>query len=73
MARRAAAAPPDGKDPNEKLTLAALCKELQISRSTFYEWRQKRVAPPCYTLPNGQLRIIRKDFDAWLQARKDVA
>ncbi|WP_395111593.1 helix-turn-helix transcriptional regulator [Actinomadura sp. SCN-SB] len=64
---------PSGKDPDEKLTLQAVCKELKISRSTFYEWRQKQVAPPCYTLPNGQLRIVRRDFEMWLHARKDVS
>jgi predicted DNA-binding transcriptional regulator AlpA len=61
------------KDLEEKLTLEAVCAELKISRSTFYEWRQKRVAPPCHRLPNGQLRIVRKDFEEWLSSCKDVA
>ncbi|MFI7469955.1 helix-turn-helix transcriptional regulator [Nonomuraea sp. NPDC049646] len=55
------------------LTLAEVCTELQISRSTFYDWRQKRRAPRCITLPNGSLRVRRADLDAWLNARGDAA
>jgi predicted site-specific integrase-resolvase len=56
-----------GKDPNEHLTLAEACAELKISRSTFYDWRQKRKAPPCTKMPNGKLRVIRRDLDACLR------
>lgn len=55
------------------LTLAEVCEELQISRSTFYDWRQKRRAPRCIKLPNGDLRIRRSDFDHWLDDRVDGA
>jgi excisionase family DNA binding protein len=48
------------------LTIADVCEELGISRSTFYDWRAKRKAPPCLRLPNGDLRIRRTDFDDWL-------
>src|ERR1017187_10708506 len=34
-------------NPNEKLTVGELCAELKVSRSTFYEWRQKRCGPRC--------------------------
>jgi excisionase family DNA binding protein len=57
----------------DKLTLAEVCNELGISRSTFYDWRAKRKAPRCITLPNGSLRVTRTDLDAWLDARKDAA
>ncbi len=53
------------------LTLDELCIELQISRSTFYDWRAKRKAPRCLTLPNGKLRIRRADLDTWLNARSE--
>jgi predicted DNA-binding transcriptional regulator AlpA len=43
-----------------------LCAELKVSRSTFYDWRQKRLGPRCIRLPNGGLRIRRRDLDAWL-------
>ncbi|WP_128382394.1 helix-turn-helix transcriptional regulator [Streptomyces cavernae] len=53
------------------LTIAELCEELQISRSTFYDWRQKRRAPRCIKLPNGDLRIRRSDLENWLDDRED--
>lgn len=55
------------------LTLAEVCEELSISRSTFYDWRAKRRAPRCIKLPNGDLRIRRTDLDNWLDDREDVA
>ncbi|GAB1821063.1 helix-turn-helix transcriptional regulator [Herbidospora sp. RD11066] len=55
------------------LTLVDLCEELQISRSTFYDWRAKGRAPKCLKLPNGDLRIRRADLDRWLDAREDNA
>ncbi|GAT67813.1 excisionase [Planomonospora sphaerica] len=55
------------------LTLAELCEELQISRSTFYDWRAKGRAPRCLKLPNGDLRIRRADFERWLNALEDAA
>ncbi|MEO3853648.1 helix-turn-helix domain-containing protein [Acrocarpospora sp. B8E8] len=58
---------------NAKLTLAEVCAELRISRSTFYEWRAKRCAPPCIKLPNGNLLVRRSDLDRWLESREDMA
>jgi len=57
--------------PDEKLTVAEVCKELKISRSTFYDWRAKRRAPRCITLPNGSLRVRRADLERWLGAHED--
>lgn len=48
------------------LTLAEVCEELAVSRSTFYDWRAKRRAPRCIKLPNGDLRIRRSDLEHWL-------
>ena len=59
-------------DQNEKLTVRELCAELKISRSTFYDWRQKGRGPRCIRLPNGDLRIRRPDLDEWL-GRQEVA
>ena len=50
----------------EKLTVDELCEELRISRSTFYDWRQKGRAPRCVKLPNGSLRVRRSDLENWL-------
>jgi excisionase family DNA binding protein len=55
------------------LTLAEVCEELAISRSTFYDWRAKRRAPRCIKLPNGDLRIRRSDLDHWLDDCEDAA
>jgi len=43
-----------------------VCADLQITRSTFYDWRMKRKAPPCFKLPNGALRVRRDDYEEWL-------
>jgi excisionase family DNA binding protein len=51
---------------NERLTIEQLCEELQVARSTFYEWRAKGKAPRCLKLPNGEIRIRRSDLDRWL-------
>jgi excisionase family DNA binding protein len=64
---------PVPRGPNEKLTIAEVCRELKISRSTFYDWRAKRRAPRCITLPNGSLRVRRADLDRWLSAHEDAA
>jgi predicted DNA-binding transcriptional regulator AlpA len=65
--------PRDRKSPRDKLTIRDVCTDLEIGRSTFYEWRAKNTAPPCIKLPNGQLRILRADYDAWLSAHKEAA
>lgn len=55
------------------LTIADLCAELGISRSTFYDWRAAKKAPRCIKLPNGALRIRRSDLDSWLNGLEDAA
>lgn len=60
--------PPVRRTSGEQLTVAELCAELKISRSTFYDWRAKGRAPRCLKLPNGDLRVCRGDLDTWLDA-----
>lgn len=55
----------------QKLTVDEVCAELQIARSTFYDWRQKSRGPRCIRLPNGALRIRRSDFENWLTDCED--
>lgn len=55
------------------LTIATLCEELAVSRSTFYEWRAKGRAPRCIKLPNGEIRIRRTDLDHWLDTCEEAA
>jgi predicted DNA-binding transcriptional regulator AlpA len=58
---------------SDKLTVAAICADLEISRRTFYEWRAKGTAPGCITLPNGSLRVRRCEYVRWLAAREEAA
>jgi excisionase family DNA binding protein len=57
----------------ERLTIAQVCQELGVSRSTFYEWRTKGRAPRCIRLPNGEMRIRRAELERWLDAHEEVA
>jgi predicted DNA-binding transcriptional regulator AlpA len=56
----------------EHLTIADICDELQVSRSTFYYWRQTGKAPRCIVLPNKEVRVTRADLDAWLDAQMEI-
>jgi predicted DNA-binding transcriptional regulator AlpA len=55
------------------MTIADLCAELGIARSTFYDWRAAKKAPRCIKLPNGDIRIRRADFESWLRGLEDGA
>jgi predicted DNA-binding transcriptional regulator AlpA len=69
--RSASAAAPIPED--SWLTVDRLCTELQIARSTFYDWRAKGRAPKCHKLPNGDIRIRRADYERWLADLMDAA
>lgn len=47
------------------LTVPQVCTILDVSRATFYGWRPNR-GPRCVRLPNGALRVRRRDLDKWL-------
>lgn len=49
----------------ELLTVKQFCDEFKVARSTFYDWLTKGMAPKCRKLPNGQLRIDRRDIETW--------
>ncbi|MFJ3631022.1 helix-turn-helix transcriptional regulator [Streptomyces sp. NPDC090112] len=61
------------RTPEEKLTIVEVCAELKVSKSTFYDWRQKRRAPRCIKLPNGDLRVRRTHLEIWLNEFEDAA
>jgi predicted DNA-binding transcriptional regulator AlpA len=62
-----------GRRERDKLTIAEVCADLDISRRTFYEWRAKGRAPRCITLPNGSLRVRRSEYHRWLASREEAA
>lgn len=55
------------------LTIADVCAELGVARSTFYDWRAAKKAPRCIKLPNGELRIRRTDLENWLDSLQEAA
>ncbi|GIF16757.1 excisionase [Actinoplanes teichomyceticus] len=44
-----------------------------VSRRTFYRWRELGIAPACIRLPNGELRIVRRDLRDWLEQHREAA
>jgi predicted DNA-binding transcriptional regulator AlpA len=59
--------------PRNFLTLAEFLAEMDVPKSSFFRWKALGQAPRTYKLPNGQLRIRRTDFDAWLSSREERA
>jgi predicted DNA-binding transcriptional regulator AlpA len=55
------------------LTIADVCAELGVARSTFYDWRAAKKGPRCFKLPNGDIRIRRSDYDDWLESLQEAA
>lgn len=44
-----------------------------VSRRTFNLWRELGQGPAAFKLPNGELRVWRSDFSAWLRALEGAA
>lgn len=57
----------------KRLTIADVCTDLGIARSTFNDWRAKGRAPRCIKLPNGHIRINRAEYERWLDSRTEDA
>jgi predicted DNA-binding transcriptional regulator AlpA len=53
------------------LTLPELLTELDVPKSTFFRWKATGQAPRTFKLPNGSLRIRRRDLDAWISDREE--
>jgi len=61
-------------ETTDLMTVPEVLAELRnVSRRTFYRWRELGVAPVCIRLPNGSLRIRRSDFYAWLEQHSEKA
>jgi excisionase family DNA binding protein len=56
-----------------RLTIAEVCDDLGVSRSTFYDWRAKGRGPRCIKLPNGDIRINRAEYERWLTTLEEAA
>ncbi|WP_431916320.1 helix-turn-helix transcriptional regulator [Nonomuraea jabiensis] len=50
------------------LTVPEILEDLQIHRRTWQRWRALGKTPDCTRLPNGDLRIKRHDYEAWLDS-----
>jgi predicted site-specific integrase-resolvase len=48
------------------MTVQEILDELGIPRRTWQRWRELGRTPRCTKLPNGELRIRRTDYEAWL-------
>jgi predicted DNA-binding transcriptional regulator AlpA len=52
---------------DELLTVSDVLDILvDVSRRTFYRWRETGKGPNAVRLPNGELRIWRSELNAWL-------
>ncbi|GAA4657391.1 helix-turn-helix domain-containing protein [Streptomyces chumphonensis] len=49
----------------QMLKLPEVLEEIGMSRAAFYRMRARGKAPRIRKLPNGQVRISRKDLDMW--------
>lgn len=58
---------------DELLSVAEICSELKISRRTFYRWRELHIGPEAIKLPNGEIRVLRSAFVAWLTKFRECA
>jgi predicted DNA-binding transcriptional regulator AlpA len=59
---------------DELMTVRQVLDELGgVSRRTFYRWRELGQGPAAFKLPNGELRVRRSDFTAWLRQLEAAA
>ena len=61
------------RSSSTKLSVAEICEDLGIARSTFDDWRAKGKGPRCMKLPNGQIRVSRAEYELWLESCMEVA
>ncbi|WP_433239929.1 helix-turn-helix transcriptional regulator [Actinomadura nitritigenes] len=54
------------------LTVQEILDDLGVPRRTWQKWRELGRTPRCKRLPNGELRIRRSDYDAWLDSLEEV-
>jgi predicted DNA-binding transcriptional regulator AlpA len=59
--------------PSTWMSFKDVLAEIAISRSTINKWRSEGRGPSFIRLPNGELRIRRSEFEAWLIELPKVA
>lgn len=66
--RNASATPATKADHEEDvwLTVPEIMAALRIQRRTWQHWRTRNRTPKMLRLPNGEFRIHRNDYQAWL-------
>lgn len=64
---------PATRERDELLSIPQVIDELGIGKATFYRWRQLGRGPASIRLPNGQVRVRRSVFDAWLDGLAEEA
>lgn len=55
------------------LKLPEVLEEIRMSRAAFYRLRARGKAPKIIKLDNGQLRVRRRDLDAWWEEHEQPA
>lgn len=70
---RATTRPTPSRPTKGLMTLQEVYAELDISKSTWNDWKNKGRAPKHFKLPNGQVRVRRADFDKWLDQLAEVS
>ncbi|GII84157.1 excisionase [Sphaerisporangium siamense] len=59
---------------DELMTVPDILTELGgVFVRTFYRWREIGKAPKGFKLPNGEIRVYRSDFEAWLETLREAA
>ena len=53
------------------LKVEDILTELDIARRTWQRWRALNRTPKCRRLPNGELRIRRDHYEAWLDSLEE--
>ncbi|WP_049579109.1 helix-turn-helix transcriptional regulator [Streptomyces sp. SBT349] len=52
---------------DELLPLSVVLEELDITRATWYRWRNRGACPRVHRTPGGHLRVRRSDLDAFIR------
>lgn len=57
---------------NPWMTIADVCEDLGVARSSLDDWRRNGRGPTFVRLPNGSLRIRTDRYAAWLETLEVV-